>query len=244
MLSTALLTGLLLGLFMAISVGPTLFAVLKYSVNHSYKAGLAFVLGVSISDIIFFTVANMASPWLEWLHQYERTMKYGFSGLLLALGFYGLVKKYKPVRPSARVLSISGALYFKIWLSGFLMNTFNPALILQWIAVATAMAREVAMYRVVFFTSCLSLVLGIDVLKVFLADIIRRRLTLRRTMYLNRISALFIFGFGVGILALAIFNIELKAPEMKKKKKTAYQHLLSPRVSVHPKSFLSLPPHV
>lgn len=219
MLSTALFTGLLLGMFMAISVGPTLFAVLRYSVNHSYKAGLVFVLGVSVSDIVFVTVANMATPWLEWLHQYERTMKYGFSGLLILLGAYGLFKKYKPVRPSARVLNISSSLYVKILLSGFFMNTFNPALILQWIAVATAMARETAMYRIVFFSSCLGLVLGIDILKVFLADIIRRRLTLRRTMYLNRISALFIFGFGVAILALAIFNIELKAPDMKKKKK-------------------------
>lgn len=219
MLSTALFTGLLLGMFMAISVGPTLFAVLRYSVNHSYKAGLAFVLGVSISDIIFVTVANLATPWLEWFHQYERTMKYGFSALLIVLGFYGLFKKYKPVRPSARVLNISGSLYAKIFFSGFLMNTFNPALILQWIAIATAVARETVLYRLVFFGSMLGLVLGIDVLKVFLADIIRRRLTLRRTMYLNRISALFILGFGIAILALAIFNIELKAPEMKKGKK-------------------------
>jgi len=229
---------------MAISVGPTLFAVLKYSVNHSYKAGLAFVLGVSISDILFITVANMASPWLEWLHHYERTMKYGFSGLLIAVGAYGLFKKYKPQRPAARVLSISGALYVKIFLSGFFMNTFNPALVLQWVAVATAMAKEAATYRLVFFSSCLGLVLGIDILKVFLADVIRRRLTLRRTMYLNRISALFILGFGVVILALAIFDIELKAPNLKKKKKTAYYHYQSPTVAQHSKSLVSLPPHV
>jgi hypothetical protein len=125
------------------------------------------------------------------------------------------------------------------------MNTFNPALILQWIAVATAMAKETPLYRIVFFTSCLGLVLSIDMLKVFLADVIRRRLTLRRTMYLNRISALFILGFGVAILALAIFDIELKAPEMKKKKHvTAYHHLLSDQCSKHSKSLVSLPPHV
>jgi threonine/homoserine/homoserine lactone efflux protein len=244
MLSTALLQGLLLGMFMAISVGPTLFAVLKYSVNHSYKAGLAFVLGVSISDILFVTIANMATPWLEWFHQYERTMKYGFSALLIGIGLYGLLKKYKPQRPKARVINISNALYAKIFFSGFAMNTFNPALILQWIAVATLMAKETNLYRIVFFAGCLGLVLGIDTLKVFLADIIRRRLTLRRTMYLNRISALFIFGFGVAILALAIFNIELKAPELKKKQKTAYEHNQFGVNDKHPQSLVSLQPHV
>jgi threonine/homoserine/homoserine lactone efflux protein len=60
----AVLKGLLLGLFMAISVGPTLFAVIKYSLNHSYKAGIAFILGVSLSDIMYVTIANVAAYWL------------------------------------------------------------------------------------------------------------------------------------------------------------------------------------
>ena len=71
-LISAILGGLLLGLFMAISVGPTLFAIMKYSLNHSYKTGLAFVLGVSISDIMYVTIANLAAPWLDFIYKYEK----------------------------------------------------------------------------------------------------------------------------------------------------------------------------
>lgn len=218
-ISSAVFSGLVLGLFMAISVGPTLFAVLRYSLNHSYKAGIAFVLGVSISDIIYVTVANVATPWLQWLHQYERTMYYGFAGLLILAGGYGLFKKFKPERPSPKVLNVSNSQYARIGLSGFLINTFNPALIIQWIAAATGLATQTGFYRFVFFSCCLGLVLGIDVLKVLLADKIRQRLTIRRVMYLQKISAGCIMAFGIVILALTIFNIELKTPANNSKVK-------------------------
>lgn len=211
-LSSAVLGGLLLGMFMAISVGPTLFAVLKYSLNHSYRAGLAFVLGVSVSDILFVTVANVATPWLLWLHQFARPLSYGAAGLLMGIGLFGFFKKFKPKKPSRELMAVSGSQYFKIWLSGFLINTLNPALIFQWIAAATGMANETGLYRFLFFGSCLGLVLGIDILKVFLADNIRRKLTLRRVMYLQKTSSLLIFGFGLAILVLTIFNIELSPP--------------------------------
>lgn len=211
-LSSAVLGGLLLGLFMAISVGPTLFAVLRYSLNHSYKAGLAFVFGVSLSDIIFVTVANVATPWLQWLHQFERTLSYGASVVLIVVGLVGFLKKYTPKKPSTGIVTVSSSQYFKIWLSGFLINTLNPALIFQWIVAATGLAKETDLYRFVFFGCCLGLVLGVDMLKVLLADNIRRKLTLRRIMYLQKISALCILGFGIALLVLTIFNIELKTP--------------------------------
>jgi len=212
-LTSAVFGGLLLGLFMAISVGPTLFAVLRYSLNHSYKAGLAFVLGVSLSDIIFVTIANVATPWLHWLHQFARTLTYGAAVVLITIGIFGFFKKYKPVRPSSVLVSANTALYFRIWLSGFLINTLNPALILQWIAAATGLAAQTGWYRFTFFGTCLTLVLGIDMLKVLLADSIRRKLTLRRIMYLQKASALLLLGFGMALLILAILNIEFKTFE-------------------------------
>jgi threonine/homoserine/homoserine lactone efflux protein len=213
--SSAVIGGLLLGMFMAISVGPTLFAVLRYSLNHSYKAGLAFVLGVSISDIIFVTVANVATPWLQWLHQFSRSLSYGAAGLLIIVGLIGVIKKHKPTKPTGNIIKVTNAMYFKIFMSGFLINTLNPALIFQWIAAATGMAGETGTYRFLFFGSCLGLVLGIDVLKVFLADNIRRKLTIKRIMLLQKVSAGCILAFGVGLLVLTVMNIELKTPGHK-----------------------------
>lgn len=217
----AIVKGLLLGLFMAVSVGPTLFAVIKYSLHHSYRAGIAFVLGVSISDVLYVLVANLAASWLEVLENYQRWIAFGGAVILIIVGIAGFFGKYKPRRPSAtRQISISGAHYFRIWTSGFLINTINPGVIITWLAAVTATANTSDMYRVALFGTCLGLILSIDFLKVFLADSIRRKLTIRRVMYLHKFSAMCILLIGVALFISTVFNIQFKR---KPKEETAYK---------------------
>jgi threonine/homoserine/homoserine lactone efflux protein len=205
--------GVSLGLFMAISVGPTLFAVIRYSMNHSWKSGVAFVLGVSLSDIMYVTLANLAAPFLEMLHTYERTLAYGGGGILMIIGLRGLLGKYKPQRPSQRLTEVSGGHYFRIFSSGFLINTVNPGVVLSWLTAVTIIAVHGTTYRFVFFASCLTVVLGVDFLKVLLADSIRKRLTLRVVMYLNRISAGVLFTFGAAIIIITLLGVQIGEPE-------------------------------
>ena len=105
---------------------------------------------------------------------------------------------------------MSGGHYFKIWLSGFLINTFNPGVIITWLAAVTATANTSVLYRVVLFGVSLAIILSIDFLKVFLADSIRRKLTLRRIMYLQKISAGCIFAIGIALLISTTFNIQFR----------------------------------
>lgn len=205
---------------MAISVGPTLFAVIKYSLNHSYKAGLAFILGVSLSDIMYVTIANVAAYWLELLNEYERTIAYAGAGILILVGLSSLFGKYKPKRPSTTKVNLSNAHLFRIWTSGFLINTINPGVIITWLAAVTATANTSNMYRLVLFGCCLGLILTIDIAKVFLADAIRRRLTIRRILYLHRFSGACILLIGLALLISTAFNIQFT----KEEKQSAYQH--------------------
>ena len=231
----ALIGGLSLGLFMAISVGPTIFAIIRYSLNHSYKAGLAFVLGVSLSDIMYVTIANLVAPLMELLSEYDTALAYGGSVILMVIGLAGLLKKYKPRRPAKEVVTLSKSHYFRIWLSGFLINTVNPGVVINWLASVKLVSKAVEgysqkdaiLYRIVFFGTCLILVLGIDFLKVFLADKIRLWLTIRRVMVLNKISSFCLFAIG-----LAIFVITFSGISFGDKKKPAEQ-----AAAVIPRSF-------
>ncbi|HTO15926.1 MAG TPA: LysE family transporter [Edaphocola sp.] len=209
--SEAALKGAALGLFMAISVGPTLFAIIRYSIHNSYKAGLAFILGVSLSDIIYVTLANIASSWLTFLETHGKTVGYLGSSLFIIIGLYGLIKKYKPKKPNRekKAAKISKKDYFKIWMSGFLMNSLNPGVIIVWLGAAAVIAGPTvnASHKITMFGVCLGLVLGIDILKVFLAEKIRHKLTLRKIMYINKISAGCILGLGLVLLAQTYFDI-------------------------------------
>lgn len=236
----AVVTGLGLGLFMAISVGPTLFAVIKYSLNHSYKAGLAFIMGVSISDIMYVAIANVAASWLETLSEYEKQITFGGATVLIIVGLAGLIKKYKPARPSSTQISISNAHLFKIWSSGFLINTFNPGVIIVWLSAVTATADKSGWYRFILFAVCLGLILSIDMVKVFAADVIRRKLTIRRVFYLHKFSAACILGIGVLLLVSTFFNIEVPVHEAK----SVYQEIRYEGLAKSYQRLVSLQPHV
>lgn len=237
----AIVKGILVGLFMAISVGPTLFAVIKYSLNHSYKAGIAFVLGVSLSDIMYVTLANVAASWLEVLSEYERYIAYGASAILIVVGLAGTFKKIKPKRPSTTPVTITGGHYFRIWSSGFLINTVNPGVIFSWLTAVTATANTSNLYRFVLFGTCLSLILSIDFLKVFLADNIRRKLTIRRVIFLQRLSAIIILTIGIALLISTVFRIQFKP---RKGTQSAYYEIQSSPVKNINKALVSLQPHV
>jgi threonine/homoserine/homoserine lactone efflux protein len=141
------------------------------------------------------------------------------------VGIAGVIRKYKPVRPSAKTITISGGHYFRIFSSGFLINTFNPGVIIIWLGSVTATANTTSLYRFVLFGTCLGLILSIDILKVFLADAIRRKLTLRRIMYLQKASAICTLSIGIALLFSTALNIHFKQPEIKQR--AAYQQIQS-----------------
>lgn len=209
--SEVAIKGAMLGLFMAISVGPTLFAIIRYSIHHSYKAGLTFVLGVSVSDIMYVALANLATQWMTFLEHHQKPVGYIGSILFIIMGLYGLLKKFKPKKPNReqKEVKISRGAYFQIWLSGFLMNSLNPGVVITWVgAVALLAGPDVEIsHKFVLFGVCLGLVLGVDFLKVFLADKIRHKLNLRKIMYINKISAACILGLGIVLLLQTYFGI-------------------------------------
>lgn len=207
-----LLSGLGLGLFLSVAVGPALFAILRYSLQFGWRAGLSFVMGISLSDILYVCLANAASGWLGGLMAHEREIGLAGAALLMGMGAYGLFKKIRVTRNRTDDANVRQRDYIKILGSGFLMNTFNPGVVLTWITAAAAVSNfraDMPGHTLVFFGSCLGLVLSFDILKVFLAQAIRRRLTPRKIVYLNRISALSIFIIGLFLLIRSLFGITL-----------------------------------
>jgi len=204
-ITDAVIKGILVGLFMAISVGPTLFAIIRYSLNLGYKAGLAFVLGVSVSDVMYVTIANIAAYWLQYLAPYEKYIALGGSLVLMGMGITGLLRKIKPKRPSVGAIKISGGHYIKIWLSGFLVNTLNPGVLITWLGAVTITAGSSAFYRFVLFGVALVIILSIDFSKVFLAGRIKHLLTMRRIIYVQRFSALCLLGIGLALFFSTVF---------------------------------------
>ena len=206
-IDSAMLNGLLFGLFLAISVGPTLFALIKYSLHYSYKAGIAFVIGVSVSDIMYVVIANAATSFLLVLKTYEKPLTIALSILVIGAGIVGLLNKKKSVNVDFTEQTImSKTDTAKIFASGFLINTFNPAVAINWLGAAAVIATKNLSYKLIFFTSCLGLIISIDLLKVLLSSKIKSKLTPNTVEKIQKISSLILLLIGLGILIIAIFG--------------------------------------
>jgi threonine/homoserine/homoserine lactone efflux protein len=197
----AILKGLALGLMLSISVGPVIFSILKQSINNGHKGGFAFIIGVAASDITLVALSNLFTGLFEDLLEYKTAIGIGGSCLLIALGIYvTFFKKIQVNEAGIQVIKMRKRDYFKIFLSGYFMNSLNPSVIGFWLLTSTSLLVETFNYRIVVFATCLILVASLDVVKVMLAGRIRQKLTPHNIHIINRISGLILIGFGVALI--------------------------------------------
>jgi len=202
----ALLKGLTLGLLLSISVGPVIFSIIKQSLNNGHKGGLAFVLGVSASDITLVFVSNVFTAVFSYLTKHRDFIGIGGSTFLIIMGIYFIFfKKVKVDDRGVQVLQLRKRDYIRTFLSGYFMNTLNPAVFIFWLTTSTTLITLSIEYRLIAFLTCLVFVLATDIVKVMMAQRIRKRLTPHNIQILSRINGIVLLGFGLVLLWGLVF---------------------------------------
>lgn len=197
----AIIKGLTFGLLLSISVGPVLFTIIKQSINSGPKGGLAFILGVSASDISLVLVSNIFTELFNSMKTYKTEVGIAGCVFLVSSGIYFVFfKKVKVNEAGIQIISLRKRDYVKTFISGYLMNTLNPSVFIFWIYASTAVINHTVNQRIVIFVTCLSWMLASDILKVLLAGKIRNRLTPHNIHILNRINGLLLIIFGFALI--------------------------------------------
>ena len=207
----ALLKGLTLGLLLSISVGPVIFSIIKQSLNNGHRGGLAFIIGVSISDISLVLVSNVFTELFSSINEHRQIIGIVGSIFLIGVGVYFLFfKKVKVDEGGKQVFKFRKRDYIKIVISGFLMNTLNPAVFIFWLSTSTAFIIHTINERLTIFITCLIFVFTADFAKVMLAHKIRSRLTVHNIHIINRVNGIILIGFGLVLIwGLLFYNERL-----------------------------------
>lgn len=202
----AIVKGLGFGLLLSISVGPVLFSIIKQSLNNGHRGGFAFVAGVSASDISLVLLSNIFTTLLESLKLYKTEIGIAGCIFLVSMGiFFLFFKKVKVNKEGEQVFKFRKRDYAKMFLSGYLMNTLNPAIFIFWMTTSTAVIGHTVNERIIIFTTCLLFMLVTDCLKVLLAGKIRRKLTPHNIHILNRVNGIILIVFGIALVWGLIF---------------------------------------
>ena len=202
----ALLNGLTLGLLLSIAVGPILFTIIKQSINNGTKGGLAFVAGVSISDVSLAIASNFFTEVFNSLIQRQEIVGMIGSLFLIGAGIYFLFfKKIKKNEEGVQVMKFRKRDYAKLFITGYLMNVLNPLIITFWVATSARFADKSLRIRFFIFAIALILVLAADIIKVILANKIRKKLTVKNIQLISRLNGIVLIGFGIASLCAIFF---------------------------------------
>ncbi len=204
----AILKGLGLGFILILSVGPVMFTIIKQSLNNGKEGGFAFVTGVLISDIFLVAISNLFSELVTTILTYKQMIGYIGSAFLIIMGIYYVFFKKIKINKDAEgnVVKFRKRDFLKISLSGFLINTLNPSIILFWLINATAFAVTHNLeQRIIIFSICLSVNIIADIFKVLMAGKLRSRLTLHNISIINKISGTILVVFGLALCWGAFF---------------------------------------
>ncbi|MGG9970800.1 LysE family translocator [Ferruginibacter sp. SUN002] len=204
----ALWKGILLGLPLVISVGPVIFTIIKLSVNYGKPAGFSFVAGVWVSDIMWVVLANL---FLGLIQQFsnEYTVTIGVVGgiFLLGMGLFNLFFKKAHVKEDQDRVQISSGKYFRIFTSGFLINTLNPAVVAFWAFTAPTVAGTMSgKHRFILFSTCLLINMTADVLKVTLAGKIGKKLNDKTVHRVDQVSGFLLITFGIALIVGILYQ--------------------------------------
>lgn len=195
------ISGLLLGLVFIFSLGPSFFTLIQTSVQKGFFRAILFALGISLCDICYVTLSILGvSAQLE-KPEVKMWMAIFGSILLLGYGTYNWFKK--PVIYSTEQNNSLNNTSWKYLVKGFLINAFNPFIIIFWVSIMSLVAVEydfTLQQEISFFAGVLVTILAMDLTKAFVANRLRYLITPERILYLNRFVSLILVAFGLRIV--------------------------------------------
>ncbi len=204
----AIWKGVLLGLPLVISVGPVIFTIIKQSVNYGKPAGFSFVAGVWFSDIMWVILANLFLSLIQELNtEFKTPIGIAGSMLLFGMGLYNMFFKKVHLKEDQEKIKISSGKYFRLFSTGFLINTLNPAVIAFWALTAPTFAGTLSGEdRFLMFSTCLLVNMTADLMKVILAGKIGKKLNEKTVHRIDQISGLLFFIFGIVLLTGILYS--------------------------------------
>jgi threonine/homoserine/homoserine lactone efflux protein len=135
--------------------------------------------------------------------EFKSTIAYVGAVFVISMGIYYLFfkKVYIGEDKNVMLVQFGKKAFTKAFMSGFIINTLNPSVMLFWLINATAFAASnTTSERFIIFSVCLAVNILADVLKVVLAAKVRHSLTPHNISIINKISGTILIGFGLAII--------------------------------------------
>lgn len=192
----AILTGISIGLGLAVSVGPYFLFLVNTSLVEGKSSATYLATGVALNDLVFLTVAFLSVNFLIQNVTFIESAK-GYAGFfILAYGIYTILKK--PAEKSEKRVKLNPKDKLKNIILGFAFNGINPSVFVFWFATVGILISKTNFTRnqtLAVFLSIVCTTYTSDLIKVRLAEFFSHYFTESVIKNVNRIvGSLLIVG--------------------------------------------------
>ncbi|HYH57230.1 MAG TPA: LysE family transporter [Anseongella sp.] len=194
----AVVLGIGTGVILSVIAGPAFFALLKTSIERGFRAGSALATGVFFSDVFYVIITFFTAQIHYFEEKYQPLIAGVGSFMLVFIGVYYLLRKTR-----VQMQQCSNAKHTGYFLKGFLMNLFNPFMLIYWLTVISLLNKYEHFndYELrTFLGATLLSILCSDVAKSYLASKWRHMISEKALRILNRVAGTAILLFGLRMI--------------------------------------------
>ena len=197
----AFFTGIILGLTLAISIGPGFVALFQTSIVRGIYAGAIFATGMLLSDLTLVSISYFGLSAIILNGNYRILGM--ISGLLLII--MGGVAFFKS--PSLDFDSTKGPVLTKnlkfILVKGYFLNILNPFSLIFWIGLVSFAGKNWGIHNyniVLFLGGVFFTAFSTDLLKCYFSGLLRKVLVSNVIHRINIIMGIIFIGIGFFII--------------------------------------------
>jgi threonine/homoserine/homoserine lactone efflux protein len=200
------LEGIILGLTLAVLLGPALFALLQTGIHQGFRAGMRMAFGIFLSDLTLVFLSFIGA--LQIVSTGTNRLTFGIiAGFILIV--YGIFTFYKTTKLNGN--SDTGndkkLRWFTLIAKGYFLNIANPFVWLFWMSVTvgvTSSYGDNTRQAIYFFAGALLTVFSTDLIKAYVAKSIKTLLNTTNLRHVNQIVGILLFGFGIVLMVRAL----------------------------------------
>ena len=210
-----ILSGIPLGIFLSLMVGPVFFVLLETSAVKGFRAAFVFDLGVVLADIVFISIAYFSSYRLIQTIKNDPAI-YIFGGILMfTYGIISLLKIHKTSKnlDKQTINEILKKDYLSLFIKGFLLNFINVGVLLFWFLILITIGPKLQLETprmIVFFSTVLISYLLIDIGKIVLAKQLKHKMTPNNILKIKKLISILLLIFGMVLMFQGWFPSENK----------------------------------
>jgi threonine/homoserine/homoserine lactone efflux protein len=204
-----LIEGAILGLTLAVLLGPALFALMQTSIHRGFRSGVLLAVGIFFSDITLVFLCFIGA--LQIISGGHNRLIFGIiaGSILIIYGVVTFVRHVQLANGNGNGNGSPKPPWYTFILKGYFLNVANPYVWLFWITVTVGVTSDYGdntRSAILFFSGALFMVLLTDVLKAFVAKKIKGILKESIIKKMNQVVGVLLFFFGVVLIARALMS--------------------------------------